>query len=147
MFGSVVFLACVMGFASMLVMSFFYNWLDARAASWNRQAALYETDIGPKSNSITKSTFVMNDRRYRGVATIGASRRGLYLALDRSRQFLHPALLIPWSEIEAMPAQPDGRCALRVKATASELRLEGAVVGAIRSFLPGDDPRSRPLAA
>jgi hypothetical protein len=137
----------VMMLASMLVMSFFYNWLDARAASWDRLARLYETEIDPDSDAIAHSTFAMNDRRYRGITTIGASRKGLYLALERSNKFLHPPLLIPWSEIEELPSQTDGRCALRVKATAVELRMEGAIVRAIQRFPGGDDPRLAPLAA
>jgi hypothetical protein len=133
--------------ASMLVMSFFYNWLDARAASWERLARIYETEIDPDANSVAHSTFAMNDRRYRGIATIGVSRKGLYLALERSYKFLHPPLLIPWSEIEEMPSQTDGRYALRVKATAAELRMEGTIVRAIQRFPGGDDPRLAPLAA
>jgi hypothetical protein len=137
----------VITLVSMLVMSFFYNWLDARAASWDRLARLYETEIDPDSNAIAHGTFAMNDRRYRGVAAIGASRKGLYLALERSYKFLHPPLLIPWSEIEEIPSQTDGRCALRVKATAAELRMEGTIVRTIQKFLGGNDPRRAPLAA
>lgn len=89
----------------------------------------------------------MNDRCYRGIAVIGASGRGSYLALERSHQFLHPALLIPWSDIEALPVRTDGRFVLRITATAAKLRVEGAAVGEIRRFLPGDGPRLKPLAA
>ena len=138
---------CVMIFVSMLVMSFFYNWLDARAATWDRLARFYETEIEPDSSSFVHTTFVMNERCYRGIATIGAGRKGLYLALERSHQFLHPSLLIPWSDVEAMPAQTNARCAFRIKATATTLRMEDIAAQEIQKFVPGDSPRRAPLAA
>jgi len=139
--------AVVTIFISILLMSFFYNWLDSRSASWDRLARLYETELNTDSSSIVQTTFSMNDRRYRGIGRVGASRKGLYLALERSYQFLHPPLLIPWSDLEAMSAQTNGRCALRIKATAAELRLEDAAVREIQRFFPADDPRPAPLAA
>jgi hypothetical protein len=144
---SFLLLAGAMLFVSMLVMSFFYNWLDARAASWDRLARLYETEIGPGSTFFAGDTIAMNDRSYRGIATIGVSRKGLYLALDRSHQFLHPPLLIPWSDIEAIPSQTGARCAFRIKATATKMRVEDPVVREIQKFLAGEGPRRTPLAA
>jgi len=132
---------------SMLVMSFFYNWLDARAATWDKLARLYETEIEPDSSSFVHTTFVMNERCYRGIGTIGAGRKGLYLALEQSHQFLHPPLLIPWSDIEAMPAQTNVRYAFRIKATATKLQMGDIAAEEIRKFVPGDGPRRAPLAA
>jgi hypothetical protein len=134
-------------FVSTLVMSYFYNWLDARAASWDRLAHFYETELEPASNSIKRSTFVINDRCYCGIVTIGAGGKGLYLALDRSHQFLHPPLLIPWSGIESRPSQDNERCAFWIKATATRLRVEDAAARQILKFLAGQGPRRTPLAA
>ena len=89
----------------------------------------------------------MNGRSYCRIATIGATRSGLYLALEPSHQFLHPPLLIPWSEIEAMPPQASARCAFRIKATATKLRVEGTAAEAIQRFMPGDGPHLAPPAA
>ena len=44
---SFLLLVGLMTIVSMLVMSFFYNWLDARAASWTRLARIYETETEP----------------------------------------------------------------------------------------------------
>jgi hypothetical protein len=128
---------------SMLVMSFFYNWLDARAATWDSLARFYETETEPDSWSFVHTTFVMNERCYRGIATIGAGRKGLYLALAQSHQFLHPPLLIPWSDVEAMTAQTNARCAFRIKATATTLQMGNITAQEIRKFVPGDGPPAR----
>ena len=146
---SLSFLLCagLLMFVSTLAMSFFYNWLDARAASWNTLAYFYETELEPALNSIMRSTFVMNDRCYCGIATIGAGGKGLYLALDRSHQFLHPPLLIPWSGIESMRSQGNERCAFWIRATATRLRVEDAAAREILKFLAGQGPRRTPLAA
>ena len=138
---------CVMIFVSMLVMSFFYNWLDARAATWDRLSRFYETETEPDSRSFVHTTFVMNERSYRGIATIGAGRKGLYLALERSHQFLHPPLLIPWSDVEAMPAQTNARCAFRIKTTATKLQMGDIAAQEIQKFVFGGGSRRASLAA
>ena len=37
---------------------------------------------------------------YNNVLTLGASQRGLYLASMFLFRFMHPPLLVPWSEIK-----------------------------------------------
>jgi hypothetical protein len=38
---------------------------------------------------------------YKGCLTLGASERGLYLAVPRLLAFAHPPLFIPWSDVRA----------------------------------------------
>jgi hypothetical protein len=144
---SILFPLGVMIVASVLLMSFFYNWLDARASSWDRLAIFYATEAEPDSNAVVRTTFAMNNRCYRGIATIGASRRGLYLALKPSCRFLHPSLFIPWSDMQAMLPQTDARCVFRLKATGAKLRLDETAIPLIQQFIPGNGPRRSPLAA
>lgn len=93
-------------FAAIFPVYFVTLWLligaiISHTGGWRSLAKIYRTEVafhGAKWSG--QSGQMRRLTNYNGVLTLGASREGLYLACMFLFRFMHPPLLIPWSEIK-----------------------------------------------
>lgn len=93
-------------FAAIFPMYFLTLWLLVGAiisgiGGWFALAGLYRTEVPFGGAKWARQSGRMRWlTHYNNVLTLGASRDGLYLAVNWVFRFMHPPLLIPWAEIK-----------------------------------------------
>jgi hypothetical protein len=72
-------------------------------SGWRALGQEYRCDVKFAGPTWTWQTGHMRGVGFRNTLTVGAERRGLYLAMMLPFRFCHPPLFIPWSHITVTP--------------------------------------------
>jgi len=81
----------------------FVLWITSRASGWHRLAEQYGDTSLFAGDVVRFGSARIGWANYNGALNVGANDMGLYLAPMAIFRAFHPALFIPWSQIEAAP--------------------------------------------